>query len=222
MKGIKILTIVALGFVLGFSAMPAFADAAVNGVVLDADGAAVAGAQVTIQGMMMGRNMRPFVARAETDGEGRFGFRAVPSGNYIIMAMHRVAGGARAELRVADADLNVELRLQGHMGGGGGGGGGGGDVVTGDIAITVLDAEGNAVEGARVIVMPVRLHRRGMIRAHFHGETDANGQISFENIPVGNYVVTAGLRGVGIGRARAEVIQDETEEVEITLQAGRR
>jgi len=49
------------------------------------------------------------------------------------------------------------------------------------------------------------------------GVTDANGSITFNDIPAGEYRVAAGLKDVGMGIAMATVAADGTETVTVTL-----
>ncbi|MBM3327361.1 MAG: carboxypeptidase regulatory-like domain-containing protein [Calditrichaeota bacterium] len=214
----KLLTLLAIAAAvagLGFNA-PALANGWVTGAVLDADGNGVAGAQVGIQGVDRVRGQRPYMARAESGENGAFGFRDVPAGRYIVTAMTRELGCGRAEAVVEDnAGVEVTIRLQGRRGGGGGGEEP--ELEFGSISGTVTFND-EPVEAARVVAAPVRLnHRRGFVRARLTTDTDGNGAYSFADVPVGNWVVMAMKREVGMGRGRAEVIVDENTEVNITL-----
>lgn len=219
-KHLPVLMALAALLALGFQVHDAQAVGAVAGRVIDADGNAVAGAQVSLMGMMMHRGERPYHAQTVSSDDGTFGFRAVPAGQYVVAAMTRELGGARAQIRVADDQVTqVELQLQGR-GGGGGGGGGGGEVQVGTVTGTVLDREGNAVEGARVMAAPLVMRRgEGHRQMHpFFARTDADGHFTFENVPVGQWMIIAGARGLGMDRERADVVADQVTEVELQLQ----
>jgi len=217
-KTIGLLAIAAVLMAFGF-AQPAQAVGTIGGVVLDADGAAVANAQVVVQGVEHRRGQRPYMARANSGEDGSFTFNDVPAGRYIVMAMTRELGGARAETRLEDGGaVRLELVLQGHRGGGGGNEGGE-EVQYGSLTGVVLDADGNPVEGARVALAPARLvARRGMRNVrHLNATTDANGAFTIDRLPVGVWVVMAMKREVGAARDRVEIAVDQQAEIELTL-----
>lgn len=217
---ISILGLLALALALFGGAQPAQAFT-VSGRVLDADGNGVEGAVVALQGMNHHRGQRPFMGRTESGADGSFSFAEVPAGSYVLTAMKRELGMAQTRIPDLNGDVEgIELVLQGHPGGGGGGGGG--DVPTGSIAgtVTVLNEAGEAspVEGARVGAMPARLvHHRGMRMHRLQTQTDANGQYTLENVPVGVWVVIAAKPQVGIGRTRTEVVEGQQAQADIQL-----
>ncbi len=68
---------------------------AVAGVVLDSEGMPVEGAQVRL---MSGH--RRVLARGVTNERGRFGFRQVHTGRYVVVAARRDVGRGRARVAV--------------------------------------------------------------------------------------------------------------------------
>ncbi|MFN3821510.1 MAG: carboxypeptidase-like regulatory domain-containing protein, partial [bacterium] len=173
----------------------------VSGRVLDADGNGVVGAQVYLNQMNHMRGQRPFMGRTVSGDDGSFSFADVPGGDYVISAMHRELGMAAQRIPNLNGDVEgIELVLQGRHGGGGGG-----DVPTGSITGTVTalneDGEAVAVEGAFVRAMPARMaHHRGFRPVRFNATTDANGQYTLENVPIGVWIVVAYKPQVGAGR----------------------
>lgn len=193
----------------------------VSGRVLDGDGNGVMGAQVQLNQMNCMRGQRPFVGRTVSGDDGSFSFADVPAGDFVISAMHRELGMAAQRLPNLNGDVEgIELVLQGRHGGGGGGGE---DVPTGSIAgtVTALNENGEAVavEGASVRAMPARMvHHRGFRPVRFNATTDANGQYTLENVPVGIWIVVAYKPQVGAGRTRVEVIEGQAAAGDIQLQ----
>ncbi len=222
-KGMFIVAALVALLAFGFGSQDAFAQGSVAGTVIDADGEAVAGAHVSIVGMRGGRGDRPHVDRTETDDDGAFGFDEVPEGDYVITAGAREMGMDRERIEVADGEeTEVELQLQGH---GGGGGGDDEDMEFGSVSGTVIDADGEPVAEAHVVIVirqqgdndrRGRWHRRHV--RHVRGETDENGEFTFDEVPVGNGLIMAGKREVGRARERIEVEVDEETEVELQLQ----
>ncbi len=68
---------------------------AVAGVVLDRDGMPVEGARVRLMS-----NHRRVVARGVTNEHGRFGFRQIHTGRYVVVAAKRDVGRGRARVAV--------------------------------------------------------------------------------------------------------------------------
>ncbi len=97
------LCVAALSLLVSLSPSEVWADAgdgpstgAVAGVVLDIDGTPVEGAHVRL----MTRRHRRVVARGVTNENGRFGFREVRSGRYVVVAAKRDVGRGRARVAV--------------------------------------------------------------------------------------------------------------------------
>lgn len=137
---LKLLSLIAgFGLLVGVATLPLrAADAApaketgtVSGFVADANGKAVAGAQIGLVDRSQlpakgekkktaaddakgDKPARPEpVAKAETDSEGKFTISSVPVGDYVVIARLKGVGNARGEVTVtADKDAHVELTLQ--------------------------------------------------------------------------------------------------------------
>ncbi len=216
-KGWILLTAMAAFIALGFVPAKVHAQGSVAGVVVDADGEAVEGAVVVIHSMERGRWHRPFHARAETNEEGVFGFRQVPQGRYMIRAMARELGMAREMIGVRDGQVTrVRLELQGRHGGGGEQP----DRETGSVVGQVINADGDAVANAVVVLIPQMRHRHG--RGHhrprgIRTRTNEEGIFEFEEVPVGNYIIGAWARGEGRARDRIEVLADQVTRIRLEL-----
>lgn len=223
-----LLAVVGAFLAVGFMATPSFAVGSVNGTITDAAGNPVAGAQVMVQGLQMRRGHMPFMGHTQTGEDGTYNVANVPAGRYLVAAMARQVGAARAQAEVVDDQatvVNIQLAGNGNGGGNGGGGGGRGgedQVVVSTMNVTVVDSDGVAVAGARVALAPVRI---GNMRHHrmprLVGQTDANGQISFADVPVGIWMVMAAHRPEGAARARAEVVADQATDVNLALSRHR-
>lgn len=203
---------------LGFTPQSAMAVGSVSGTVIDAEGNAVAGAVVMVQGIQHRRGQRPFMSRSETDDNGAFSVGEIPAGRYVVAAMARELGGARAEAEIVDdANTEVNLQLRGVREGRGGHGEDE-EVATGSLTGTVLDADGNVVADARVVLVPARMAQRGHRVRPIQLLTDVNGDFGVEAIPAGVWVVTAAKRGVGMARDRITIEADGALDVTLTLQ----
>ena len=211
-KGTILITALIAIFAFGFSGINvAHAEGIVAGVVLDADGEAVAGAHVTLHGMIHERGVRPYREMMETNDEGLFGFEEVPAGRYLVQAGAPDLGRDSETIEVNDNEqTNVELRLQGHRERE--------EVETGSVVGTVIDADGNAVEGAQVVIMQMARGRQGRNIRNLRTLTDANGAFSFDAVPVGNISVAAAARDLGRDVEQIEVVADQETEVELQLQ----
>ncbi len=199
---------------LGFAPQSAMAFGSISGTVSSADGGAVAGAMIMVMGIDMHRGQRPFMGRAESIEDGSYEVTNVPNGRYIVSAMTRELGGARAEALVEnDGNTPVDLVLRG----GRGGGGGGEERPTGSLTIDVVPPDGVEPGVARVCLVPARMQMRGHRVRPINLETDADGHLEIETIPAGVWVVTAGIRGVGVGRERVTIVAERATEVTITL-----
>ena len=104
---------------------------------------------------------------------------------------------------------------------------------TGTVAVTVLDKDGKAVEGATVRVtaphqaaaktdqkladgqQPAEKTKTAPIA---EGKTDKDGKVTLEKVPAGTYNLSANLKGVGAApRHKLEVKANETVTVELKL-----
>lgn len=185
----------------------------VSGTVSTEDGDLVEGAQVVLMGEMNGNN-RPDMYRGETNADGEFNFDRVAVGNYHITATMNRQGMAQDDIEVvADENTEVDLVL-----GQGNGGGGGDDRPTGSVSGTVSTEDGAPVENAQVVLMgEMNDNRRPDM---YRGQTNADGEFSFESVVVGNYHITAVFGREGMAEDDIEVIEDENTEVDLVLAQG--
>ena len=189
---------------LGFTVQDANAQGQVIGIVIDADGDPVAGAQVMLTQMVRGRGERPFRAETQTDRRGLFEFNRVPAGNYMIAAGAEDLGRARVQIEVADREVtHVRLELQGRN-----------DDERGVGAVVgfVQTPDGEGVAGVRIILTPMR---RGRVRP-MTTVSDRRGNFAFVEVPEGMYMVQAIVRG-GYASARLEVVADQRNRVRLVL-----
>ncbi|NQT34775.1 carboxypeptidase regulatory-like domain-containing protein [bacterium] len=200
-----LLTILVAFIALGFSGQDVYAQGQIIGQVIDARGNPVGGVDVAIQQIVRGD--RPYTAQTETDRGGLFEFNRVPAGNYVIMARSD-AGCARAEIEVQDREVTrIRLQLEGR---------GGDDRAVGAVVGIVQAPNGDPFGGA-VVTLQHLDRNRGRHGRMLRTESDRRGMFYFVDIPVGNYIVTATVRG-GIARARLEVIADQRNRVRLVLQ----
>ena len=208
-KSLILLAVCTALIAVGFIGTNAYAEGAVSGTVIDADGNAVAGARVSIMGEMHRGERRPYNANTESGEDGSFGFRQVPAGNYMVSAMTRDLGGDREAIEVRDGEITeVELQLQGRAGEG--------DAAVGAVTGTVTDTDGNPVAGARVMLVQDRNRMRRPYMART--ESDENGNFGFRQVPVGEYTIAAMTREMGADREQIEVRENEVTEVALQLQ----
>ncbi len=196
-----------------FATDQAFAQGAVAGVVIDENGDPVEGAVVTIQSAVRVRGERPFVERFQTEENGRFGWRQVPQGRYVVIAGAREVGLARVRAGVRDGEITrLEIQLQAR-----------GERERprrefGSIAGQVVDAEGNPVAGAVVSMFVQRGEERGVRHVGVRVRTNERGVFEIERAPVGNVVLAAAARGGLRGRTVVEVEAGEATRARIELQ----
>jgi hypothetical protein len=99
---------------------------------------------------------------------------------------------------------------------------------SGSVTIKVVDASGNPVEGAKVLILPA--HKKGdpapTVRPSpvAQGVTDAQGSVTLTGLPDGKYRANANLKGVGHGSEKVSIGADvdSTTPITITLQARAR
>ena len=102
---------------------------------------------------------------------------------------------------------------------------------TSAISGKVVDGEGKPVAGARVLVLhkedakPGKKEKnladgekpkKAMKKSIAQGKTDDSGAFKLD-VPAGEYVVSANLKGTGMGKAEVTVADGATATVEITL-----
>jgi|GEM_PF-1060622 len=208
--------LLALTAVFALGANPLSAAGTVNGVVIDADDAGVAGAMVGICGLDHVRGQRPFMKQLESGENGLFTIEEVPAGKYMVKACVREVGFATAQIEVVDGEaVDVALKLAGRADNGGGEEP---EVKFGSLIGTVVDADGNAVEGAKVMIMKTDANRRHMRNfRNLAVKTDAEGKFTFEKLPVGIYVIGAAMPEVGAVRGRVEIVENEQAEIALKL-----
>ncbi|MCF7811726.1 carboxypeptidase-like regulatory domain-containing protein [bacterium] len=191
---------------LSFTATDAMATGQIVGGVLDADGNGVANAPVMLMQTNAGRGERPYRAETATNERGAFGFDEVPAGGYMVTAMTRELGGARAELRVIDDEVTqVRLVLQCRQEEE--------DPGVGAVVGMVQTPDGAGVVAARVRLTPMR---RGDRIRPMTTESDRDGNFVFQEVPEGIYMVEAVVRG-GIATTRLEVVAERRNQVVLVL-----
>ena len=95
---------------------------------------------------------------------------------------------------------------------------------SGSVTIKVVDAQGNAVSGAKVQL--IKPHKKGDATGEVNrpapvaeGETDAQGTVTLTGVADGSYRAIAVLRGTGRGAAKVTVGDDATSPTVITFKA---
>ena len=92
---------------------------------------------------------------------------------------------------------------------------------TGSVTGTVVDGSGKGVAGVKVKVS--KPHAKGE-KPEAVGDpatTDSDGKFTIAAIPAGDYVVSAGSKGVGRGHAKVTVAAGSAASVAITLEAAK-
>lgn len=154
----------------------------ITGQITDTSGTPLANATVTLQGVS-GRHHSHF--RATTDASGNYILRNVRAGDYVIRATDRgYLPNASAAFTVAAGDNtapSVQLTA----------------LVYGSLTGQVTDASGNPLANAGVMLRPAGISADA---ARYEGPvlfavTDAQGNYTLSNVPAGDYVVLARLRG---------------------------
>lgn len=217
-KGILMVALLAL-VAFGFTGMNAVQAGAVAVAVIDQDEAPVVGAHVMLVAAVRERGERPFHARGESGEDGGFLFEEVPAGEYFVSAGMREAGHAREQIEVAEDGLTevvLQLEVVGE--------GEDEEVETGSVSGVVLDADGAAVAGARVHIMPNFRGMRGRHdmrgnHGHLFAVTDGQGAFAFEAVPVGNHNIMAMAMRLGMVRGEVEVVVDQNTEIELQFEA---
>jgi hypothetical protein len=88
----------------------------------------------------------------------------------------------------------------------------------GVVAGAVIDQDGAPVEGAHVVLVAA-VRERGERPFHARGESAENGGFMFEEVPAGEYFISAGMRDAGHVRAEIEVSDDQVTEIQLQLEA---
>ncbi len=178
-----------------------------NGVVQDADGAPVAGAQVYVVTNGMARRTGPQPMLTESDEKGRWTIDPVEPWLEVIRvrAEKSEAGAGTASVAVRDdavASLTLTLRR---------------DTAVIHGAVTDRNA-GTPIPQARVLLLPLELDGR---LSRF-AVSDENGAFRFEGLLPGTWKITAHLRGYfALPDAHVVVSGGKAHEVGLRLDQGR-
>jgi len=203
--------LLALSVIFAFGANQASAAGSIKGSVLAAaDDSPVAGAIVVIQGMDMMRGQRPFQQRLQTADDGSFAADEVPVGKYMITAMARELGGKMVRAEVKDGeetDVVIKLGQADRP-----------EIEFGSLIGTVVDADGNAVEGARIMLTTMAHGRNAHHCRALVAKTNAHGAFSLDKVPAGNWVIMAVAGKAGAARDKVEIVANEQTEINLTLQ----
>ncbi len=105
------------------------------------------------------------------------------------------------------------------------------DQATGTISGKVVNKDNSAVADATIKLFPApaKHHKKDKAAPNANEKkarpapvaetkSDAEGNFTLPNVPVGNYRLIAGLKGVGAGRVEVEVKAGETANVTVTLE----
>jgi len=164
---------------------------AISGVVIDAGGEAVPWARVRVGRVGRGRWGR--TRQASTDEQGKFEITGLVREASNIIALHDTANSAMTEVDLEKQQTvkNMTLSLK----------------VDGVIAGTVVDSEGEPIEGAQVTAFPKTEGRMGMrkafrsmrMRGMARELTDAGGRFELRGLEPGKYTVDATRAGSAAG-----------------------
>lgn len=182
----------------------------VSGTVSTEDGDPIENAPVVLISVM-NDHRRPDMYRAETNADGEFNFEHVVVGNYLITAGALRHGVAEEEIEViADEDTFVELVI-------------GRDEddepdEVGGVAGTVSDTDGEPISRAEIRLMG-GMNDHNQHRFQARTISDEHGEYSFEDVPAGVLLLSAGKIGFIPFAHEIEVIADEVLEANIVLEA---
>lgn len=143
------------------------------------------------------RNRDREVARTMTDATGRYNFRGVRAGNYVVSAAKRGEGEGSTQVTVVAGQsvrAIIELRAPARVG---------------TLNGFTVNAAGAVAEANVTISLD------GVVVARAVSARD--GSFSFPNLRPGHYVIEASKRGVGAGRAEADVTAGGTTSVRVAL-----
>jgi large repetitive protein len=161
----------------------------IKGIIIDSEKNPVAEATVRIYG----KDMTTY-----SNNEGEFTFENVPVGIYKILAEKAGIGSGMAEVEVKDGQISEVTIILSKT-----------ETGYGSLKGVVLNAEENPVPEARVNIKGKDLKTY----------TDNEGKFTFENVPVGNYIVLAEKTGVGSGQAEVQIKDGQISEVRIILKS---
>jgi len=138
--------------------------------------------------------------RTITDGRGYYIFEQVPAGECHIIATLVDVGRAESGLEVVANRhhiINLVLRED--------------DRDTGSVIGTVSFADGEVVANANVLI-------EGNFIDNFQTQTDGEGAFAFNQVPIGDYHITATLENVGTAEDDLEVNADQETEINLIFQ----
>ncbi len=169
----------------------------ISGTVVDAGGEPVAWARVRVGRVGRGRWGR--TRQASTDENGKFEISGLNRKPSQVIAVHDTANSEMVEidLEKQQSHKNMTLALK----------------VDGVIAGTVVDTQGEPIEGAQVTVFPQTEGRRGIrqafrsmrMRGWARELTDAGGRFEIRGLEPGKYTVDAKRPGSAAGGFRSRM-----------------
>jgi len=191
----------------------------VSGIVLTGDREAVEGAFVTLRaeddhgGGHGGHGGENHMLRTETDEEGRFRFNRVEAGEYEISAMVHEVGMIEEEISVvANEETIIELIFDGV---------GGDDEGIGGLAGLVFNPDEEPIGNAEVVLM-LDMHGGHGDRGGQHGmfitRSNDGGGFAFDEVPIGDWVLTVGKFGFLPFESQVEINDGEVTEVNVILE----
>ena len=208
---------------------PTLATGTVVGTVTDSTGAAVAGAEMRLTraavldplpkvpvttSSAIATVFRGFITTT-ADSNGKYELDNVPGGLWDATANSSAGEGTTTVVVSPGQTATADITL-----------GQGTTQDAGTVTGKVTDANGVAIAGASVTLLPsvvsvepVQAATAFPVRFGLEATTDANGNFTLANVPVGSYVALASSSS-GSGRASVNVTKDQTATVNITLQAA--